>query len=99
MKTLGMSFLVAVGTLLAMAVVGLGFFTSGGGIIFPSIVAWASGSLFALSRRPRHLWLQVASIGVLVAALINLYFFSLPRMFPPPSGYMRGGPNMPMPPR
>ena len=95
MKTLGLSFLIALGTLLAMALVGLGFFVSGGGIIFPALVAWVSGSLFALSRRPRHLWLQVALLGVLVAASINLYFFALPRLVPPPPGYLQGGPNVP----
>jgi hypothetical protein len=96
-KTLGLSFLVAVGTLIAMAVAGLAFFTSGG-IIFPTIVAWVSGSLFALSRRPRYLWLQVALLGVLVAASINFYFSVLPRLYPPPPGYMQGGPNV-LPPR
>jgi len=96
MKTLGLSFLVALGTLLVMAVVGLTFFT-GGGIIFPTIVAWVSGSIFAASRQPRHLWLHVALLGVLVAASINLYFFSLPRLFPPPA-YLQGGPNVMPPP-
>jgi len=98
MKTLGLSFLVAVGTLFAMTVVAFGFFASGRGLIFPAIVAWVAGSLFALGRRPRHLWLQVASIGVLVAALINLYFVVLPRLSPPPPGYLQGGPNGPLPP-
>jgi hypothetical protein len=51
-----------------MAIGALGFFSSGGGLIFPAIVAWATGSLFALGRRPRYLWLQVAAIGVVVAA-------------------------------
>jgi hypothetical protein len=97
-ETLALSFLVAVGTLIAMAVVGTGFFTSGGGIIFPTIVAWVSGSLFALSRRPRHLWLQVALLGVLVAASINFYVWVLPRLYPPPPGYMQGGPNFLPPP-
>ena len=92
MKTLGLSFLIALGTLIAMAVVGLVFFT-GGGIIFPSIVAWVAASVFALERRPRHAWLHVAAIGVMVAALLNLYFFSIPRLFPPPPGYMPGGPS------
>ena len=96
-KTLALSVLVALGTLIAMAVVGLAFFT-GGGIIFPSIVAWVAASLFAFERRPRHLWLHVAAIGVLVAALINLYFFALPRLLPPSPGYMRGGPNVFPPP-
>jgi hypothetical protein len=96
MKTLALSLLVALGTLLAMMVVGLVFFT-GAGIIFPTIVAWVSGSLFALSRRPRHLWLQVALLGVLVAASINLYFFAMPRLYPPPSGYLQGGPTLPRP--
>jgi hypothetical protein len=96
-KTLALSVLVALGTLIAMAVVGLVFFT-GGGIIFPTIVAWVAASLFAFERRPRHLWLQVAAIGVLVAALLNLYFFALPRLFPPPPGYMQGGPNVVLPP-
>jgi hypothetical protein len=96
-KTLGLSFLVAVGTLIAMAGAGLVFFASGA-IIFPSIVAWVAASLFAAERRPRHLWLQVAAIGVLVAALLNLYFAVLPRLFPPPPGYMQGGPNVLPPP-
>ena len=94
MKTLGLSFLVALSTLIAMAVVGLGFFT-GGGIIFPSIVAWVAASVFALERRPRHVWLHVAAIGVMVAALLNVYFFTIPKLFPPPPGYMPGGgPNV-----
>ena len=97
MKTLGLSFLVALATLLTTALVGPAFFT-GGGILFPAIVAWVSGSLFALSRRPRHLWLQVALLGVLVVAAINLYFIALPRMFSPPPGSMQGGPNVPRPP-
>jgi hypothetical protein len=96
MKTLGLSFLVALGTLVAMGVAGLAFFT-GAGIIFPTIVAWAAGSLFAMGRQPRYLWLQVAALGVLVAGTMNLYFLALPRLFPPPAGYMRGGPNMPPP--
>jgi hypothetical protein len=87
---------VALGTLIAMAVFASVFFT-GGGIIFPTIVAWVAASLFAFERRPRHLWLQVAAIGVLVAALLNVYFFELPRLFPPPPGYMQGGPNVPPP--
>jgi hypothetical protein len=97
MKTLALSILIAMGTLMAMAVVALGFFT-GGGLIFPAIVAWTTGSLFALSRRPRYLWLQVAAIGLVVAAVINLYGSSWFRLFPPPPGSMRGGPNMPPPP-
>ena len=95
-KTLGLSVLVALGTLLAMAVAGFAFFVSGG-IVFPAIVAWVAGSLFASTRRPRHLWLHVAAIGVLVSALINAYFFVLPRLFPPPPGYMQGGPTVPPP--
>ena len=97
-KTFALSVLVAVATLVAMAIVALGFFTSGGGLIFPAIVAWATGSLFALARRPRYLWLQVAAIGIVVAAVINLYASSWSRLFPPPPGYMQGGPNMPPPP-
>jgi NO-binding membrane sensor protein with MHYT domain len=94
MKTLALSFVVALGTLIAMAVVGFVFFT-GGGVIFPAIVAWVAASVFALERRPRHAWLHVAAIGVLVAALLNLYFFAMPRLFPPPPGYMPGGgPNV-----
>jgi hypothetical protein len=76
-----------------MAVAGFGFFVSGG-VVFPSIVAWVAASLFAFERRPHHLWLQVAAIGVLVAAMLNLYIFALPRLFPPPSGDIRGGPNV-----
>jgi hypothetical protein len=94
MKTLGLSFLVALGTLAAMAIVGSVFFT-GGGIIFPTIVAWVAASVFALERRPRHAWLHVAAIGVMVAALLNLYVFVMPTFFPPPPGYMPGGgPNV-----
>ncbi len=94
MKTLGLSFLVALGTLIVMAVVGFVFFT-GGGVIFPAIVAWVAASVFALERRPRHPWLHVAAIGAMVAALLNLYFVGVPRLFAPPPGYMRGGgPNV-----
>ena len=97
MKTLGLSFLIAVGTLFAMAVVGLGFFT-GGGILFPAIVAWVAASVFALERRPRHAWLHVAAIGAMVAALLWC-FFAMPKLFPPPPGYMPGGgPNVYPPP-
>jgi len=96
MKTLALSFLVAVGTLIVMWwIVGLSFFT-GAGVIFPTIVAWVAGSVFALERRSRYLWLHVAAVGILVAALMNLYGFAMLSMFPPPSG-ARGGPNMPMP--
>jgi hypothetical protein len=98
MKTLGLSSLVALATLIAMAVVAFGFFASGGGLVFPAIVAWSVGSLFAMSRQPRYLWLHVAAIGMLVAALINLYGAAWPRLFSPPSGlYMQGGPNGPPP--
>ena len=97
MKTLVLSVFVAIATLIAVAVVGFGFFVSGGGVIYPSMVAWIAGSVFAFERRPRHLWLHVATIGVVVAAVINLYFAALPRLFPPPPGALRGGPNMPMP--
>ena len=98
MKTLALSFLVALGTLIAMATVGLVFFT-GGGLIFPSIVAWVAASVFAYERRPRHVWLHVAAIGVMVAALLNLYFLAIPTLFPPPAGYMPGGgPNVYPPP-
>ena len=97
-KTLGLSVLVAVGTLIAIAVVGLAFFASGGGILFPAIVAWVTASLFALTRRPRHLWLQVGAIGIFVAGLLNFYFMVLPRMFPAPPGYSPGGPNVLPPP-
>ena len=92
-KTLALSILIAVGTLIAMAIVGLGFFASGG-LVFPAIVAWVAASLFAFTRQPRHLWLQVAAIGVAVAAVLNLYFFTLPRLSPPPPGYGVGGPNV-----
>ena len=97
-KTLGLSVLVALGTLFVMVVVGLAFFTSGAGIIFPAIVAWVTASLFAFTRRPRHLWLQVGAIGIFVAGLLNFYFTVLPRMFPPRPGYGTGGPNVLPPP-
>jgi hypothetical protein len=96
LKTLGQSFLVAAGTMVAMYVTALAWFT-GAGIIFPTIVAWVAGSLFAFERRPRHLWLHVAVLGVLVGTLINLYPIVLQRVFPPPPG-VRGGPNMNRPP-
>ena len=94
LKTLALSALVSVGTLLAMAVAGFGFFVSAG-VIYPAIVAWATGSLFAFERRPRRLWLHVAIIGVLIAALINGYGFAMMRMFTPSHGVLPGGPNMP----
>jgi hypothetical protein len=93
MKTLALSLLVALGALIAMAAVGLVLFT-GGGVIFPSIVAWASASVFALERRPRHPWLHVAAIGIFVTVLLSLYFVAIPILFPPPPGYMQGGPNV-----
>jgi hypothetical protein len=93
MVTLLLSFLVSVGTLLAMALAGFGFFVSAG-VIYPAIVAWAVGSLFAFERRPRHLWLHVAVIGVFVAALINFYGFAMLRLFSHPPG-APGGANMP----
>jgi hypothetical protein len=91
-KIFALSAVVALGTLTAMAVAGSVFFASGA-IIFPSIVAWVAASVFAFERRPRHLWLHVAAIGVLVAGLLSLYFLMVPRLFPPPPGYMQGGPN------
>jgi hypothetical protein len=97
LKTLGLSFLVAVGTMVAMYVTALAWFT-GGGIIFPTIVAWVAGSLFALERRPRHLWLHVAALGILVGTLINLYPVVVQRVFPPPPGALPGGPTMNPPP-
>ena len=97
LKTLGLSFLVALGTMMAMYVVSLAWFT-GGGIIFPTIVAWVAGALFAFERRPRHLWLHVAVLGILVGMVINLYPVVLQRLFPPPPGYLRGGPNVNPPP-
>lgn len=97
LKTLSLSFLVAVGTMVASYVTALGWFT-GGGIIFPAIVAWVAGSLFAFERRPRHLWLHVALLGILVGTVINLYPFVLQRVFPPPPGSLRGGPTMIPPP-
>ena len=97
MKTLALSFLVAVCTLIAMYIVGLRFFASGGGLIYPAIVAWGVGSAFALERRPARLWLHVAAIGILIAALIDLYFgVVLPWLFPP-SPWAPGGPNMNLP--
>lgn len=95
MKTLALSFLVAAGTLVVMWIVGLSFFT-GGGVIFPTIVAWAAGSVFAWERRPRFLWLHVAVVGIFVAALVNFYGLAILRMFPPPYG-APGGRNIPMP--
>jgi hypothetical protein len=56
------------------------------------------GSLFVAERRPRHLWVHVAALGILVGTVINLYPFVMQRMFPPPPGSFRGGPNMNPPP-
>jgi len=97
LKTLALSALVAIATLVVMFVTSLAWFT-GAGIIFPTIVAWVSGALFAVERRPRHLWLHVAALGILVGAVINLYPFVMQRMFPPPPGAIRGGPNVYPPP-
>ena len=97
LKTLGLSCLVAIGTLVAMYMTALAWFT-GGGIIFPSIVAWVASSLFAFERRPRHLWLHVTALGILVGTVINAYPFVMQRMFPPPPGYLRGGPTTNRPP-
>lgn len=95
MTTLALSLLIATGTLAAMWLVALSFFT-GAGIIFPTVVAWIAGSVFAFERRPRHLWLHVAAIGLFVAILVSAYGPAMRRMFPPPAG-VHGGPNMPMP--
>lgn len=96
MKTFALSCVIATGTFAAMWIVGLIFFT-GGAIIFPITVAWMAASVFAMERRPRHLWLHVAGLGLLIATLFNLYTFALPRFYSPPPGALRGGPNMPMP--
>ena len=52
-KTLALSILVAVATLIAMAIASLEFFTSGGGLIFPAIVAWARLTVCPGARRIR----------------------------------------------
>jgi hypothetical protein len=52
-KILILSCAIAVGTLIAMAFGGFRFFTSGGGLVFPVIVAWGTGALFAFERKPR----------------------------------------------
>jgi hypothetical protein len=96
MRTFGLSCLVATGTFVVMWVVGLVFFT-GAAIVFPITVAWVAASVFAFERRPNHLWLHVAGIGIVIATLFNLYVLMLPRLYPPPPGVMQGGPNIPMP--
>jgi hypothetical protein len=93
MQTFGLSSVIAVGTLVVMYLTSLAWFT-GAGIIFPTIVAWVAGALFAAERRPRHLWLHVAAIGIVVGSLINFYPYVVRRMSPPPPGYAPGGPNM-----
>ena len=98
MITFGLSSLVAVGTFVVMFMTSLAWFT-GAGIIFPTIVAWVSGAMFAYERRPRHLWLHVAALGILVGTLLTWYPHVMWRVFPPPAGgYAPGGPNMNPPP-
>jgi hypothetical protein len=94
-KTFALSCLIAIGILVILRVTGLVFFT-GGGIIFPIIIAWVAASIFAFERRPRHLWLHVAGIGILIATLFNLYIMWLPRLYHPPPA-VQGGVNMPQP--
>lgn len=93
-KTLVIAFALALATLVAFFVSSLWLFT-GGGIIYPMFVAWAVSSLFAWSRQPRHLWFHVGVLGVMVAALINLYVAAIPRLYPPPPGTPPGGATMP----
>ena len=97
MKTFALSCLVAIGTLVVMWFTSLSFFASGGGIIAITIMAWIAGSVFAFEHRPRHLWLHVALLAIVVTGVINVYFMALPRLFAPPPGAIRGGSNMPMP--
>ena len=94
---LALAFLVAAGTFLALRFVSPMLFT-GGGVIYPLIVAWAAGSLFAFARQPRHLWFHVAALGVLVALMLNVYIAELRKMFPPNPG-VYGGPNTNPPPK
>ena len=96
MKTFALSSLIAIGTLVVLFFLSGVFFT-GGAIIFPIIVAWAAASIFAVERRPRHLWLHVAGIGILIATLFELYVTWRPRLYPPPPGAAQGGANMPAP--
>lgn len=66
MRTFALSRLIAGGTFAVMWVVGLVFFT-GAAIVFPITVAWVAGSVFAFERQPRHLWMHVAGIGLVIA--------------------------------
>ena len=95
---------IALVTFAAIGVVQFGLFT-GMGILFPMFVAWASASVFALSRQPRHGWLHVAMLGVVVASVLTLYVAGLRFLYPPAFGLPPGGPNVnppgltPIPPR
>ena len=95
--TLLLASMIALATFAAMAVVQLGLFT-GMGIIYPMFVAWASASVFALSRQPRHAWLHVAILGLVVASVLTLYMAGLRALYPPAFGLPPGGPNMNPPP-
>jgi hypothetical protein len=66
--TLVLAFFVAVATFIGIGIASPATLVSMG-LIYPMLVAWAAGSLFALSRQPRHGWFYVAALGVLVAAL------------------------------
>jgi hypothetical protein len=90
--TLVLASVIALVTFAVIGVVQLGLFT-GMGIIFPMFVAWASASVFALSRQPRHGWLHVAILGVVVASVLTIYMSGLRLLYPPAFGVPPGGPN------
>lgn len=95
--TLALASIIALATFAVIGVVQMRLFT-GMGIIFPMFVAWASASVFALSRQPRHGWLHVAILGVVVASVLTLYMTGLRFLYPPAFGLPPGGPNMNPPP-
>jgi hypothetical protein len=94
--TLIVACLIALGTLVTMYFTSLVLFT-GMGVIHPMFVAWAAGSTFALSRRPRMGWLHVALVGIFVSLALNLGFEGM-RAFYRPSTRVRGGANTNPPP-
>ena len=97
--TFVLALLIALATFAAMYVVMPVLFMSGG-IIIAMWVAWASGSLSALSRQPQYAWLHAAGVGVFVGALATLYFSAMEaivRSRPSPPGASQGAPNIPMP--
>jgi len=96
LMTLALGGLVAMATFVVLSIASP-MATASLGAMFPMFVAWAAGSTFALSRQPRHGWVHVAALGLLVAVFVSGYFGVLRILYPMPQGFSPGGPNMPPP--